>query len=201
MATTKMPAKKPTTKKATTAKKQKPAPTAPAKKLSQIAAALEVLKTATEPMTCKQLVEAMAARKLWASPGGKTSEATLYASLLRELAMKGDAARFVKAAPGRFAVKWAFAAVRQGKTVGAVVRELQARKLLTVYGNPFDYGSTLGLLVNPTYAGTLRAGVDSRAKFCALATDGLIVVENAHEPIVPPEQFEEVQRILESRKQ
>jgi DNA invertase Pin-like site-specific DNA recombinase len=99
------------------------------------------------------------------------------------------------------AVKWAFAAVRQGKTVGAVVRELQDRKLLTVYGNPFDYGSTLGLLTNPTYAGTLRAGVDSRAKFCALATDGLIVVENAHEPIVLPEQFEEVQRILASRKQ
>lgn len=202
MATTKkQPAKKPTTKKPQSAKaKAKPAPAAPAKKLSQIQAALEVLKTATEPMTCKQMVEAMAERKLWASPGGKTSEATLYASLLRELAMKGDAARFVKASPGRFAVKWAFAAVRQGKTVGAVVRELQARKLLTVYGNPFDYGSTLGLLVNPTYAGTLRAGVDSRAKFCALATDGLIVVENAHEPIVPPEQFEEVQRILANRK-
>lgn len=98
------------------------------------------------------------------------------------------------------AVKWAFAAVRQGQTVGAVVRELQARKLLTVYGNPFDYGSTLGLLTNPTYAGTLRVGVDSRAKFCAL-TDDLIVVENAHESLVPPEQFEEVQRILAGRKQ
>lgn len=74
-----------------------------AKKLSQIAAALEVMKTATEPMTCKQLVEAMAERKLWSSPGGKTPEATLYASLMREIAKKGDVARFVKAAPGRFA--------------------------------------------------------------------------------------------------
>ena len=70
------------------------------------------------------------------------------------------------------AVKWAFAAVRKGKTVGAVVRELQARKLLTVYGNPLDYNSTFGLQVNPTHAGTLRSGVDSRAKFCTLATDG-----------------------------
>lgn len=66
--------------------KPKPAPAAPAKKRSQIAAALKVLKTATEPMNCKQMVEAMAERKLWNSPGGKTLEATLYASLLRELA-------------------------------------------------------------------------------------------------------------------
>lgn len=96
----KQPAKKPQAAKA----KPKPAP-APTKKLSQIEAALEVLKTASEPMTCKQMVEAMAERKLWASPGGKTPEATLYASLLRELANKGGAARFVKAAPGRFAAK------------------------------------------------------------------------------------------------
>jgi hypothetical protein len=102
MATTKkQPAKKATAAKA----KPKPVPAAPTKKLSQIEAALEVLKTATEPMTCKQMVEAMAERKLWSSPGGKTPEATLYASLLRELAKKGDAARFVKAAPGRFAAK------------------------------------------------------------------------------------------------
>jgi short subunit dehydrogenase-like uncharacterized protein len=107
MATTKkQPAKKTTAKKAQAAKaKLKPAPAVPAKKLSQIEAAIEVLKTATEPMTCKQMVEAMAERKLWSSPGGKTPEATLYASLLRELAKKGDAARFVKTAPGRFAAK------------------------------------------------------------------------------------------------
>jgi short subunit dehydrogenase-like uncharacterized protein len=106
MATTKkQPAKKPTAQKPQTAKaKPKPA-SAPTKKLSQIAAALEVLKTVTEPMTCKQMVEAMAERKLWSSPGGKTPEATLYASLLRELAKKGDASRFVKAEPGRFAAK------------------------------------------------------------------------------------------------
>jgi short subunit dehydrogenase-like uncharacterized protein len=106
MATTtkKQPAKKPQKPQPAKAK-PKPAPAAPTKKLSQIAAALAVLKTATEPMTCKAMIEAMAERKLWASPGGKTPEATLYASLIRELAKKGDAARFVKAAPGRFATK------------------------------------------------------------------------------------------------
>jgi len=97
-------AKRHSAKKAARAK-PKPAPAAAAKKLSQIEAALEVLKTATEPMASKKMIEAMAERKLWSSPGGKTPEATLSASLLRELAKKGDAARFMKAAPGRFAAK------------------------------------------------------------------------------------------------
>lgn len=81
------------------------APATPAKKLSQIEAAVEVLKTVAEPMTCKAMVEAMLEKKLWASPAGRTPEATLYASILRELATKGKDARFVKAAPGRFAHK------------------------------------------------------------------------------------------------
>jgi hypothetical protein len=107
MATTKkQSAKQTTAKKATAAKaKPKPAPAAPARKLSQIAAALEVLKTATEPMTCKQMVEAMLEKQLWTSPGGKTPEATLYASIFRDLITKGKDARFVKAAPDRFALK------------------------------------------------------------------------------------------------
>lgn len=77
----------------------------PANKLSQIEAAVEVLRTASEPMTCKAMVETMAAKKLWSSPGGKTPEATLYASIAREIATKGKVARFVKAAPGRFAAR------------------------------------------------------------------------------------------------
>ena len=118
MATTtkKKPAKKTTTKKSDAAPKAKPGkatapkeapakPAAPAKNLSQIEAAVAVLKTAGEPLTCKQMVKAMAAKKLWHSPAGKTPEATLYAAMLREITKKGDAARFVKAAPGRFAAR------------------------------------------------------------------------------------------------
>jgi short subunit dehydrogenase-like uncharacterized protein len=117
MATTKkQPAKKTAPAKPAAAPKAKPAkatapkeppakPAAPAKKLSQIEAAVELLKTAAEPMTCKQMVEAMLEKKLWASPGGKTPDATLYAAILREIAAKGPDARFVKAAPGRFAAK------------------------------------------------------------------------------------------------
>jgi hypothetical protein len=77
----------------------------PAKKLSQIAAAVEVLRDFGEPMTCKAMVKAMAERKLWASPGGKTPEATLYAAIAREIATKGNDARFRKASSGHFAAR------------------------------------------------------------------------------------------------
>ena len=50
-----------------------------------------------------ELVEAMEAKGLWKSPGGKTPDATLYASILRDL-RKGKDARFKKAAPGKFAL-------------------------------------------------------------------------------------------------
>jgi hypothetical protein len=80
-----------------------PANGKPAKKLSQMAAAIQVLGKAREPMTCKDMIAAMTAKGLWTSPAGKTPDATLYASILRDL-RKGKDARFVKAGPGRFAL-------------------------------------------------------------------------------------------------
>jgi len=74
-----------------------------AKKLSQIEAAAKVLAATKKPMTCRELVEAMQAKRLWKSPGGKTPHATLYASILRDL-NKGKDARFKKTAPGKFAL-------------------------------------------------------------------------------------------------
>jgi hypothetical protein len=74
-------------------------------RLSQIEAAVEILRAVGEPMTCKAMVEVMSAKGLWTSPAGKSPDATLYASILRELARKGRDARFVKAAPGRFALR------------------------------------------------------------------------------------------------
>jgi hypothetical protein len=71
------------------------------RKLSQMDAAVKVLARAREPMSCREMVEAMTKRGLWQSPGGKTPEATLYASILRDL-RKGNDARFQKSAPGRF---------------------------------------------------------------------------------------------------
>ncbi len=82
------------------AKKAKPA-SAPAEKLSQIAAAERVLADAGEPMTCAAMVEAMTAKKLWASPAGKTPAATLYSSILRNIRAR-NAVRFKKTARGQF---------------------------------------------------------------------------------------------------
>ena len=50
----------------------------------------------------KEIVEAMAKKKLWTSPGGKTPEATLYASIIREIAKRGKESRFKKTGPGKF---------------------------------------------------------------------------------------------------
>ena len=97
--TKKTTARKTNAKNATT--KKTPAKKAAAKKtdkkMSQIDAALAVLKKARKPMSCKEMVDAMAKRKLWTSPGGKT----LYAAILRDL-RNGKDARFKKTAPGRF---------------------------------------------------------------------------------------------------
>ena len=71
-------------------------------KLSQIEAALKVLAEAKEPMTTKQMVEAMAAKGYWTSPGGKTPHATLYSAILREIQHKGAESRFAKVDRGQF---------------------------------------------------------------------------------------------------
>jgi hypothetical protein len=71
---------------------------------SHIAAA-KVLVDAGTPMNCQELIGAMAEKKLWISPGGKTPHATLYSAILREIATKGKDARFTKTERGKFAAK------------------------------------------------------------------------------------------------
>ncbi len=86
------------------AKKQNAEPEVPAKKLSQIAAAEQVLADVGEPMTCGEMIEAMTTKGLWASPAGKTPAATLYASILRLIKAHGKNAKFQKVARGQFAL-------------------------------------------------------------------------------------------------
>lgn len=75
------------------------------KKLSAIDAAALVLARSAAPMNCMALVEAMASGGLWESPGGKTPHATLYSAILREIATKGEDARFAKADRGTFVAR------------------------------------------------------------------------------------------------
>lgn len=72
------------------------------KRTSALAAAAEVLRTAGAPMRCKDLIAAMRDQGLWASPNGKTPEATLYSAILREIGKKADQSRFHKTDRGLF---------------------------------------------------------------------------------------------------
>jgi hypothetical protein len=98
-----MTAKKTSKTKTTTKAKATKAPKE--KKLSAINAAAQVLAASKQPMTCKELVEAMTKQTLWTSPGGKTPHATLYSAIIREINVKGKDSRFVKAERGKFAAK------------------------------------------------------------------------------------------------
>ena len=84
------------------AKKAKAAGNA-AKKLSALDAAAQVLSASKEPLNAKQMIDAMAAKGLWTSPGGKTPAATLYSAIIREVSTKGKEARFKKSDRGHFA--------------------------------------------------------------------------------------------------
>jgi hypothetical protein len=76
---------------------------AKAKKLSALDAAAQVLAGTKQSMNCKQLIETIAAKGLWTSPGGATPWATLYSAILREINEKGADARFKKTERGQFA--------------------------------------------------------------------------------------------------
>ena len=78
-------------------------PKTKAKKLSALDAAAKVLAETGQAMTCAALIEAMAAKGYWTSPGGKTPAATLYSAILKELKTKGAKARFKKTDRGQFA--------------------------------------------------------------------------------------------------
>jgi HB1, ASXL, restriction endonuclease HTH domain len=73
------------------------------KKLSALDAAAQVLAETREPMSCKEMIEAMAQKGYWSSPGGKTPASTLYSGILKEITTKGKESRFKKTDRGRFA--------------------------------------------------------------------------------------------------
>jgi hypothetical protein len=73
------------------------------KKLSALDAAAKVLAENGQPMSCKELIEAMAQKGYWSSPGGKTPASTLYSGMTKEIATKGKESRFQKTDRGRFA--------------------------------------------------------------------------------------------------
>ena len=73
-------------------------------RLTALEAAVRVLQETKQPMNCQQLIKAMAAKKYWQSPRGKTPERTLYAAIHREIQQKGDQSRFRQVERGRFTI-------------------------------------------------------------------------------------------------
>ncbi len=96
--------KKPAARKTAKASARTKKPTADGK-MSALDAAAKILAESSEPMTTREMIEAMAARGHWTSPGGAAPDRTLYSALLREMNTKGKDARFVKTERGKFAVK------------------------------------------------------------------------------------------------
>ncbi len=72
------------------------------KKLSALDAAAKVLAETGQPMACKEMIEAMAQKGYWSSPGGKTPASTLYSGITKEIATQGKESRFQKTDRGRF---------------------------------------------------------------------------------------------------
>lgn len=73
------------------------------KRMSALDAAAAVLTANGTPMRVADIVTVMAAKGLWTSPAGKTPAATLQAAMAREIAAKGEEARFRKHDRGLYA--------------------------------------------------------------------------------------------------
>ena len=87
----------------TKAPAKKASAAAKAKKLSALDAAAKVLTETGQPMNCLEMIQAMAGKGYWTSPGGLTPHATLYSAIAREIGRKGANARFKKTERGKFA--------------------------------------------------------------------------------------------------
>ena len=81
----------------------KKATAAKPERMSALDAAAKVLQEeAGEPMNARTLIEVMATKGYWTSPGGKTPHATLFAAITREITVKGNESRFQKSSKGHF---------------------------------------------------------------------------------------------------
>jgi hypothetical protein len=74
------------------------------KKVSGLDAAAKVLQESGKEMNVKEILDAILTKGYWKSPEGKTPRATIYSSIIREIAAKGKESRFRKTERGKFVV-------------------------------------------------------------------------------------------------
>jgi len=72
-------------------------------KMSGLDAAAKVLTETGTAMNCGDIVKTALDKGYWTT-NGKTPAATIYAAIIREIAVKGSAARFAKADRGMFKI-------------------------------------------------------------------------------------------------
>lgn len=63
-------------------------------KTSLLDAAVQVLEVNRRPMHCHEIVETAIELKFWIPGSGRTPSNSLYSSIIREIAKRGDASRF-----------------------------------------------------------------------------------------------------------
>ena len=88
--------------KASKAKKTKTPKAPKERKVGGLTACAQILAEAQEPMSAKAMVAKAIEKGLWQS-GGKTPDAIIYSAIIREIAAKGQDARFRKTGRGLFA--------------------------------------------------------------------------------------------------
>ena len=98
---TKRTVKKTGKKRSVSKEEAQPKKPAKQKKVSGLNAAATVLAEAGKPMNASEIVERMLGKGLWQTKG-KTPAATIYAAIIREIAKKGEKARFRKVERGKF---------------------------------------------------------------------------------------------------
>ena len=75
----------------------------PSQKTSLLDAAAQVLEAGRRPMSCPEIVETAIELNFWTPGSGRTPSNTLYSSIIREIAKRGDASRFRRSAErGKF---------------------------------------------------------------------------------------------------
>ena len=80
-------------------------------------------------------------------------------------------------------VKWIYELYAQGKTIAEIVNLLNSQGLRTLRGRPFTHNSLRTLLKNEKYIGVYTYKDEVR-------------IEGAIPPIIEPDTFEKVQRML-----
>ena len=104
------------------AKKAKAANPKGERKPGCLDAAVRALQEAGKPMNCQEVVKEALAKSYWQTKG-QTPHSTLYAAIIREVAAKGDKARFHKTDRGQFEVTLAGPRCRsQPRTISRHVR-------------------------------------------------------------------------------